>query len=361
MFHPHGRKRYDSGVRTSLFILAAVVLAAPAGAKIRVKTLLQEFEQGGREDRVRLAPALGRTKDKRAVDLLLEAFDARLASPRESDAIVQGLGLSGDLRAVEPLQNAWDYMRTAHTQMAGELPGHLQVLRWRILEALARIGGEKAVAVLSEAVNDADTRVVQEAVRGLGILEIKDAVPALQQLALKGGDLGQSAIEALGEIGDKRALSALEQILKSTDKYVEVQALYALAKLGQNERVRALERALEGDPAERGAAIMAAYYLVKLDKNSGIAYLDSLARKKDDPLAPLAAEALGKTGNERAVLPLVEALKNPDSAVRLMAAGGLGRLGGARALSALKKLKSDPNPGVRSTALAGLDEWGERD
>lgn len=352
---------YASPVRASFLVLASLLLAAPGAARPRVKTLLDKYEHGTREERVRLAQALGRAKDHRATDLLLEAFDPRRGDPRDTDAIVQGLGLCGDPRAVEPLRGAWDYMRSADMQMEGELPGHLQVLRWRILEALARLGGEQAVATLSSAVDDQDPRVVAEAARGLGSLKVRDAVPALQQLALKGGNLGQTAIEALGEIGDKRAVSTLEPLLKSTDKYVEVQALYALAKLGQRERVKTLEQALEGDPGERGAALMAAYYLLKLDKNSGMAYLDKLARSKDDPLAPMAAEALGKSGNERAVLPLVEALKNPEAAVRLQAARGLARLGGARAIAALKKLKDDPNAGVRSSAMTGLDEWGERD
>lgn len=348
-------------MRNALFLVVAALVCAPAAAKTRTKTLLQEFEQGKLEDRVRVAPALGRSRDKRATDLLLEAFDHRKANPRETIAIVEALGLSADKRAVEPLQAAWDYMRTADMQMEGELPAHLQALRLRILEALARVGGDEAVAVLSTAVNDDDPRVVAEAAKGLGLLRVKAAVPALQQLAGKGGNLGQTAIEALGEIGDKRAVGTLEQLAAGTDKFVEAQTRYALARLGQKGMVAALEKSLLGDPGDGKAAVLAAYYLVKLDKNTGVAYLDALARKPGEPLAALAAEALGKTDNPRAVLPLVEAMTSPDPAVRLMCARGLSRLGGARAVSALKKLRQDPNVPVRAQAILGLADWGEFD
>lgn len=348
-------------MRTTLFLLVAALLAAPVSAKTRLKTLLKDFEEGKTADRIRLAPALGRYKENRATALLIEAFDPRKGNPKETDAIVQGLGFSGDARAVEPLQAAWDFMRTTDMQLEGNMPGHLQVLRWRILEALSRIGGDAAVSTLSVAVNDSDARVVEEAVRGLGALQVKDAVPAIQTLAAKGGNLGQTAIEALGAIGDKRAISTLEQLLAGSDRYVEVQARYALIKLGKKEHLKPLEAMLEGDPGDGKAAILAAYYLVKLDKNSGLSYLDAMLKRKEEPLAPLAAEALGKTGNERAVLPLAEGLRNQDATVRLMAVRGLARLGGSRAVSAMDKAKSDSNAGVRNAAQLGLMEWGEFD
>lgn len=342
-------------------LLAVLLLAPSAHARQGTRKLLAAFESGKVEDRIRLASALGRSKDKRSTELLIERFDVKKGNPKETDALVQGMGLSGDKRCVEPLQQAWDYMRTTDMQLEGELPAHLQILRWRILEALARIGGDQAISTLSLALNEKDPRVVEEAARGLGKLKVKDAVPALQQLAAKGGNVGQTAIEALADIGDKRALSTLEQLAQSTDRYVEVQTLYALSMLGQRSRIKDLEKLLDGDPGERGIAIMAAYYLIKLDRNSGLQYLDTLTKKSEPAIAVLAAEALGKSNNERAVMPLVEALSSKDQTLRFMSARGLSRLGGTRALGALKKLRDDPNPQVRATALAGLDEWGERD
>ncbi|HXT00629.1 MAG TPA: HEAT repeat domain-containing protein [Elusimicrobiota bacterium] len=339
-----------------LCVLAALS-AASAGAKEREKNVIADFEAGKTEDRIRLAPALGRMKDKKAVDALLTAFDIRRASPRESAAVIAALGRAGDARAVEELAGADDYLRSMALQM-GDLPAQLQVVRGAILEALGHLGGDQAVSILEESVNDKDPRVVEEAVRGLGRLQIKDAIPALQQLAAR-GEMTQTVFEALASIGDKRASSTLEQGLSSPDKFVNVEAAYALAALGRKEMIPRLEGCLKNDPGSEKVGILAGYYLAKLDRTTGLDHLVALTKKPDSGFAVLAAEALGKSGNPRAVLPLVEALKTDDSSLRLAIARGLGSLGGTRALAALKKLRQDPNPGVHNAALISLAELGE--
>ena len=339
---------------------AAVLFAAPARAKMREKNLLIEFSQGKTEDRIRLAPALGHMKDKKAVDALLGAFDVRRANPRETVAIVEALGQAGDPRAADELASAENYLRSMAPQL-GELPAHLQVLRGKIIEALSRVGGEQAVATLEESLNDKDARVAEEAVRGLGRLQVKDAVPALQPLAARGGDMTQAVFEALGAIGDKRAVPALELGLASQDKFVSVEAAYALAQLGGKDMVARLEAALKNDPGSEKAGILAAYYLAKMDRTSGLDHLVVLMNKPDSEFAALAADALGKSENPSAVLPLTEALKSDDPDLRLSVARSLGLLGGPRALVGLKKLREDPNPGVRGAALAALAQLGELD
>jgi HEAT repeat protein len=344
--------------RLAVLSLLAALSAAPARAKEREKTMLAEFASGKTEDRIRLAPALGRLKDKKAVDALLNAFDIRRASPRETAAIIDALGQSGDSRAVAEIATANDYLRSMTLQL-GDLPAHLQVLRGKILEALGRLGGDQAVSILEESVNDKDPRIVEEAVRGLGRLQIKDAVPALQQLAAQGGDMTQTVFEAFASIGDKRAVSTLEQGLTNQDKFVNVEAAYALAKLGRKDMIARLESFLKSDPGAGKVGILAAYYLAKLDRTTGLDHLVALMKKPDAGFSVLAAEALGKSENPRAVLPLVEAMRTDDSSLRLSIARGLGLLGGVRAMSALKKLREDPNPGVHSAAVASLAELGD--
>ncbi len=342
--------------------MAALFLVIPASArKPMVKDLLTAFDAAKTDERIRLAATLGRRKEKKTTDALILAFDIKRGNPRESAAYVEALGMAGDPRAVAPLAAAWDYLRSMILQM-GELPGHLQVLRWKILDALSRLGGDQAVRILSESLNDPDLRVVEEAVRGLGRLQTKDAVPAMQQLASGAqGNLLQAIFEALGDIGDKRAISTLEQAVNNPDKFIEVEASYGLAKLGKKDAVVRLEKFLVGDPGEDKVGLFAAYYLVKLDKDAGLKHLEALMKRPDSPLAPLAAETLGKAENPRGVLVLVEAMKAPDPAVRLFVARSLTRLGGGRSVTALKKMRGDSNPGVRSAAINGLSELGEND
>ena len=353
--------RYACRVRITLALALSLAASGAHARKLNVKDLVKTFESAKTDERVRMAPTLGRLKDKKTTEALIKALDVKRGNPRESAAFVDALGVTGDPRAVEPLATGWDYLRSMILQM-GELPGNLQVLRWKILEALSRIGGEQAVRILSESLNETDPRVVEEAVRGLGRLQIRDATPALQQLAGSAhGNLMQAILEAMGDIGDKRAASTLEQATSSPDRFIQVEASYGLAKLGRKEAVLRLQAFLEGDPGEGKVGLLAAYYLVKLDNDTGLRHLEEMMKTPDAPLAPAAADALGKTDNPRAVMVLVEAFKAPDPGVRLAVARSLGRLRGGRAVSALKKLRSDSNPGVRSTAAGALMDLGEID
>jgi HEAT repeat protein len=349
-------------VRKFLVVLAAMLAGLPASArKPMIKDLVANFESAKTDERIRMAATLGHRKEKKTTDALILAFDIKRGNPRESAAFIEALGIAGDPRAVAPLATAWDYLRSLMLQM-GELPGNLQVLRWKVLDALSRLGGDQAVRMLSEALNDSDPRVVEEAVRGLGRLQVKDAVPALQQLASGAtGNLLQAIFEALGDIGDKRALSTLEQAIHNPDKFIEVEVSYALAKLGNKDAFARLHGFLSGDPGEDKVGLLAAYYLVKLDKDAGLRHLEEMMKKPDSALAPVAADTLGKTENPRAVLVLIEAFKAPDPAVRLSVARSLSRLGGGRAVTALKKMRNDSNPGVRSAAINGLSDLGESD
>lgn len=337
------------------------LLPSQAPAKTRLKDQLRRFETGTVEERIRLAPGLGRSKQRKAVEALLSALDVKRSDPRESVAVVDALGQAGDPLAVERLVGAWDGLHSLMLQT--ELSAQLQTLRWKLLEAFGRLGGDAVVSVLSESLNDKDPRVVEEAVRGLGRLQVKASVPALQQLAAgaAAGNLTQAVIEALGEIGDQRAASTLEQAVQSHDRFIEVQAAYALARLGRKEMLARLAGQLKNDPGAEKVGLLAAYYLAKLDRAAGLDHLEKLLRRTDGGYAAMAAEALGKSGNPRAVLVLVESSRSGDPALRISAARALGRLGGARALSALRRLQGDPNPGVRSASSSSLEALGELD
>ena len=349
-------------MRKTIALLATLAFCAPAQArKPRMHDFIKSFESAKSDDRIRMAPGLGHAQEKKATDALLLAFDIKRGEPKESVAYVNALGLSGDARAVAPLAAAWDYLRYMSLQMV-DLPGALHTVRWKILEALGRLGGSQAVTILMDAINDKDPRVAEEAVRGLGRLQVKDAVPALQQFA--GGANGsvlQAVLEALGDIGDKRAFPTLEQALAKPDKFIEIQAHYGLSMLGKKDSIGLLQDFLKNDPGEERVGLMAAYYLVKLDHTKGFQHLEKMMKKPDSPLAPQAAEALGKSGNPRAVLVLTEASKAPDNSVRLAVARALGRLGGPRAISTLRKMREDPFLGVQSAAYASLIEVGELD
>jgi HEAT repeat protein len=216
-----------------------------------------------------------------------------------------------------------------------------------------------SVRLLETALNDPDPRVVVEAERGLGRLRVSDALAILEQMAGSGGDQAQAAIEALADIGDKRAVSTIENGLASSDKFIEIESAYALARLGEDGMIERLESMLKVDPGAERVGLVAAYYLVRLDRPAGLSHLDALLKGEDRTYAVLAADFLGKSSNPKAVPLLAQGAGSDEPGLRIAIARSLGLLGGQRAVLELKKLRADTNESVRAAALSALAELGE--
>lgn len=260
---------------------------------------------------------------------------------------IRALGRIGSRKAVPALVEAWRNSAAASP------------VRGAIAKALSRIGGKEARGLLLESLNERDDEVLQAVIRGLGELKEKRAVDSLIKLSRSGGGLAKAAYEALGLIGDKKALSAVRAGLAAEKTLDKIPAAYALARLSKEEGEELLEAFMEPGPEGDAPAVLAAYYLARLDKDSGLDYLTMMLGADHNPAQPLAIEALGQAGNPKAVLILSEALGAEDPAVRLMVARALGRLGGRRAASALKQAENDADPGVRAAVKAALVELGE--
>ncbi len=346
-------------MRVFAALLALGLLASSAAAASKVKKLINRLGPATGADQTRVITALGAadSDEDEAAAALIAVFDVRKAPPRHSAAVVAALGRLKDKRAVVPLTDAWDYLNTLRLRM--ELPAHLQVLRASVVESLGLIGDRRALPVLLSALEDPDGLVVQRACAALGRMREKKAVPYIMELLAGGGDTAQSAYEALGEIGDTRALGVLERGLKSEDLFLRAQAAYALAKLGEKAGDKVLEKLLGGDPRGSKSGILAAYYLARLDSNRGLDYLVNLLEKKGSPLRAAAAEALGKSGNQKAALSLAEQFDSPDRDLKLMIVRALGRLGGKRAVYQLYKAVEDPDRTVADSARAALADLGE--
>ena len=132
-----------------------------------------------------------------------------------------------------------------------------------------------------------------------------------------------TAAEALGRIGDARAVKPLSVALKDT--YIGHDAAEALGRIGDARAVKPLSAALNDT--------------------------DSLVRRA-------AAEALGRIGDARAVEPLSAALKDTDNGVRYHAAEALGQIGDPRAVEPLSAALKDTDSGVRYRAVEALDRLG---
>ena len=136
----------------------------------------------------------------------------------------------------------------------------------------------------------------------------------------------ENSAEALGIIGDKRAIQPLiGTLIEDSDEEVRWKAAAALGKLNDESAVDALIAALNDKSwAVRRNATIA---LGDIGDEKGYEPLLSSINDKDWHVRKYAAIALGKIGDERAIDPLVKALNDEDSDVRWKSILALGKIG----------------------------------
>jgi HEAT repeat protein len=204
--------------------------------------------------------------------------------------------------------------------------------------------------------------------------------------ALKVYGVRRKAVGALGEIGDKRAVEPIIELLGAYDRKVRMSAAKALGKIGDKKAVEPLIRTLrDKDELVRRNAVSALGEIV--DKRAVEPLIKALG-DEDEIVRGMSAKALGEIGDKRAVEPLIKALgaynkdihrsaaealvKVGDEAVRLLikalgdeywqvrmnAANALGEIGDKRAVEPLVKVLGDEDEHVRENAAKALGELG---
>lgn len=189
-------------------------------------------------------------------------------------------------------------------------------------------------------------------IKEIGRQRISAALDVLIELSQIGGLQSGPAIEAMGDIGDPRAVPILVRSL--AEQNLAWIAKDALIKIGA-ETVEALIAALEdGNPDVRFGAVRT---LAELGDPRAIKPLEQFVASEDDAtnrqLARTTLKAL-----------LLEALHHEDAAIRLEAVQGLARLNDSRTIEALRPMaERDPDDRIRTTAedtitalLAGVND-----
>jgi HEAT repeat protein len=121
--------------------------------------------------------------------------------------------------------------------------------RWWAVRALAEIPGGLASPWSIEALKDPDVAVRQCAALGISRQPDDQAVPALVE-AMSSDDalLARLAANALSSIGEA-AVPALLDLLENAPQPVRLEAVRALAMIGDTRAIPALFNALDGDSA----------------------------------------------------------------------------------------------------------------
>ena len=131
--------------------------------------------------------------------------------------------------------------------------------RWAAADALGRIGDSRAVARLLRALEDPAMTVRRASIVALLRLEAMNAVPRIVRLLEEDQSGGVRVIAAgvLGKFEDPRAVPALVRALADAQWYVRQASATALGQIGDQRAIAALEKATR-DPRKSVARAAAA-------------------------------------------------------------------------------------------------------
>ncbi|MFQ5809264.1 MAG: HEAT repeat domain-containing protein [Armatimonadota bacterium] len=211
------------------------------------------------------------------------------------------------------------------------------------------------ISLLREALNDEDESVRQAASWALDRAEHFARPDKIRNMVQEGDDTGSrlAAIDCLGEFEDMGATELLADTL-ANDAVPEVRAaaITALAQIGTQSAVRAIEVGLDDDDDFIAAA--SAKALGRSGDLRGEGKLLQMLSSESPTRAAAAAEALGAIGSVEAVPALVAALGNEAGEVQRSAARALGEVGGEEAWGALAGAAQSPDAKVRREAVRAL-------
>jgi HEAT repeat protein len=228
-----------------------------------VEPLILLLDDESKKVRYWAISALGLIRDSRAVDALIASIKKEKRGPA-----VWALGNIGDVRAVEPLIDILDD-KSSH-------------VRYSAAKALGRLEDPRAVESLIRSLRDSSSnlRVRSNAVEALGKIGGRRAREVL--IDLLGPDrIGILAACALGELKDEQALEPLITALEDPNKWHRMWAAEALGNLNDRRAASALISVLKHDT-------------------------DTIVRMKS-------VQALGKIKDKSAFKPLTEVVKKRSS------------------------------------------------
>jgi HEAT repeat protein len=300
--------------QTSIIRADAIEALQKIGDSRAIEPLLQLFNDIGNTeyinenpDRFSVDKALAYFRDPFVFDFMLNVLQTETTTynqyARESESAAKILGHLQDVRAFEPLAAA----------LASDKP-------------LVRNG----------------------ALRGLGTLGDKRAFPLLTDALAPTGLLGASAIIALGDLGDNRAVEWLLPMLQDENPITRKIVVRALGKLQDKRVVAPLLAQLKQETKERQISAEILEALQKVDPVALRPVLIQIVQEQQRLLLGLALRALGKTKDSELIPILLPVLKNKEPSIRLIVIEILEQWGDRRALPALQVAAQEGGECVRN-------------
>jgi HEAT repeat protein len=359
-------------------VLAALLLSfALVGCKSDPSTVehweKRIAEGKGKKEKIKAVEDLRTSKylTPAMLPMLQKRLEAEKA-PEVKTAIARVLGEQKNPSSLEALSNAIEPAAS---------DSETRALNKELATAFGTIGDVKAVPSLIKLLKTKDNYTVIAAIEALGALQSKDAFEPLLDIATDDAIeqfITKKAIEALGEIGDARAVPTLIKAMVKERKGVSFyrESSYALYKLGTPAAdalvpvVEGKDKALFEWAANNNIKDIALY----LKATQVVGDLHDLRAEKTivgflnfksefDDIKDLyrmrAADALGRMRSKDAVKPLAALLDEANANARQQYVWALARIGSKDALPRLLETAGKGPWDARDESMRGLAMLGD--
>jgi len=165
-----------------------------------------------------------------------------------------------------------------------------------------------------------------------------------------------NAARVLGEIADPQAIKPLQDAFRANQKWGRSTAQAALEKFGESVVPFFIESLGSASPVTRAGAASA---LGSIGDTRAVEPVIATLKDENWRVSWNAARTLGHLKNRQAVGPLLQALEHPNVNVRSAAARSLGSIGDVRAIEPLIDTLTDEEPMVRADAAGALGRLGD--
>jgi len=251
------------------------------------------------------------------------------------------LGEVGPGQAADPLMKLLKHPSSAVRMTAATALGRGKVIR--------------SIPILIGALKDEDPRVQYEAAKALYQYRPYSIALLMESLESPNEDLVINAISVLAKIGTPDVTKALGALIDHPSGVVRMEAVKGLGAIGDEKAAEFLVHSLKDD--FRTVQNLAADYLVKMGPGA-VELLAAVLDKEDVKLRRNAALTLGRIGDERAVIPLIDILSGKSDLYRQAAAFVLGGLGDPSAIQPLIEVLRSDNPELSWYATEALLKIG---
>lgn len=300
---------------------------------------------------------LGDIKDKKSTETLTEILRDD-PDPNNRAAAAEALGKIRDPKVIDDLLELLDedvWLQAQTIVALGELRdpstlSHLfpllddDITRDLATEAIGTIGDPRAIPFLLAILKDPHSKIRKNVVESLA--KICEEMTGPRKLPVE----RRASVEMLSRLSTEVDLIAsLDYLLSDEDEKLKKVSIYLLGWLGDEKIISEIVRFL-GEP---GLQLVTEEALVRLDYQSVLALLES-ARDPDPKIRAAAARCLGRIRTSRATDTLLEMLRDGSSEVKREAAAALGKLGDRELLSSLTFLLENPDPEVREEVINAI-------